>query len=91
MSTSQSVTVADSFRRSPEVVAALDAVIKRLESSQASITESRPPVDGAPRRLKGGSPVPRKHAVKGRSIPTSEAASATGCWSSSSMARSNGT
>ncbi|MDE0887983.1 MAG: aminotransferase class III-fold pyridoxal phosphate-dependent enzyme [Phycisphaerales bacterium] len=53
MSTSQSATVADSFRQSPDVVAALDAVIQRLESSQSSITEPRPPVDGGTETLEG--------------------------------------
>ena len=53
MSMPQSVTVADSFRQSPEVVAALDAVIQRLESSQASITDARPPVDGGTETLEG--------------------------------------
>ncbi|MHC4246083.1 MAG: aminotransferase class III-fold pyridoxal phosphate-dependent enzyme [Planctomycetota bacterium] len=53
MSTSQSGTIAETFRHSPEVTAAIDAVIARLEADQSAIDGARPATTAGAETLQG--------------------------------------
>ncbi|MCP3861485.1 MAG: aminotransferase class III-fold pyridoxal phosphate-dependent enzyme, partial [Phycisphaeraceae bacterium] len=53
MSTSQSGTIAETFRHSPEVTAAIEAVITRLEADQSAIDGARPATKEGAETLQG--------------------------------------